>query len=67
MLGIWFIVFFQISLSFFICQELCWMRGLCISFTSLCFLLTVGGGLKCLRTGGEPVKILGLGGIFAVN
>ena len=59
-----FIVFLQISLCFFICQELCWMRGLCISFTSLCFLLTVGGGLKCLRTGGEPVKKFQDYGVF---
>ena len=36
-----FIVFLQISLCFFICQELCWMRGLCISFTSSCFMFFV--------------------------
>ena len=41
-----FIVFLQISLFFFICQELCSMKGLCISFTSSCFLLSVGGGSK---------------------
>ena len=29
--------------SFFICQELCWMRGLWISFTSSCFLFPVRG------------------------
>ena len=46
-----FIVFLQISLYFFICQALCWMRGLCISFTSPCFLFPVGGGVKGLRTG----------------
>ena len=46
-----FIVFLQISLCFFICQELCSMRCLCISFTS-CFLFPVGGGVKSLRTGG---------------
>ena len=54
-----FILFLQISLCFFVCQELCWMRGLCISFTS-CFLFPVGGGsekvwglgwLKKFRTG----------------
>ena len=39
-----FIVFLQISLCFFICQELCCMRSLCISFTSSCFLFPVGRG-----------------------
>ena len=53
-----FIVFLQISLYFFICQVLCWMRGLCISFTSPCFLFPVGGGVKGLRTG-EIKKLLG--------
>ena len=51
-----FIVFLQISLYFFICQELFWMRGLCISFTSPFFLFPVGGGVKGLRTG--KIKIL---------
>ena len=48
-----FILFLQISLCFFICQELCWMRGLCISFTSSCFFSRPGrgGGVKSLRTG----------------
>ena len=33
--------------SFFICQELCWMRGLWISFKSSCFLFPVRGeGVK---------------------
>ena len=41
-----FIIFLKISLCFFICQELCWMRGLCISFTSTCFLFPVVGGSK---------------------
>ena len=64
-----FIVFLQISLCFFICQELCWMRGLCISFTSSCFLFPVGGerkmfedwggGLKNFRNDGEGVLLLG--------
>ena len=36
------------------------MRGLCISFTSSCFLFPVREGSKTLRTGG--LKILGLGG-----
>ena len=52
-----FIVFLQISLCFFICQELCWMRGLCISFTFTCFCFQSeegggGGRVKSLRTGG---------------
>ena len=48
-----FFVFLQISLYFFICQELCWMRDLWISFTSSCVLFPVGGGVKKrLRTGG---------------
>ena len=34
----------------YIYQELCWMRGLCISFP--CFLFPVGGGVKGLRTRG---------------
>ena len=38
-----FIVFLQISLCFLICQELCWIRGLCIYFISSCFLFPVGG------------------------
>ena len=51
-----FIVFLQISLCFLICQELCWIRGLCIYFTSSCFLFPVGGrGLRW------SLKILGLG------
>ena len=37
-----FIVFLQISISFFICQKLCWMRVLCISFASSCFLFPGG-------------------------
>ena len=41
-----FIVFLQISLCFFICQELCRMRGLWISFTSSCFLFSVAWGSK---------------------
>ena len=41
-----FTIFLQISLCFFLCQELCWMRDLCISFTSSCFLFPVGGGSK---------------------
>ena len=44
--------YLQISLCFFICQELCWMRGLWINFTSSCFLFPVRGGVKSLRTGG---------------
>ena len=39
-----FIVFLQISLWFFVCQELCWVRGLYISFTSSRFLFPVTGG-----------------------
>ena len=39
-----FTVFLQISLCFFICQELCCMKDLCISFTSSCFLFPVRGG-----------------------
>ena len=44
-----FIAFLQVSFCFFICQEFCWIRGLCISFTSSCFLFPVGGG--SFRTG----------------
>ena len=58
---------------FFICQELYWMRVLCISFTSSCFLFPVGGGsknfddwgegeLKKFRTGGGYQ----FGGVFLV-
>ena len=49
-----FIAFLQILLCFFIYQELCWMKGLCMSFTSSCFLFPVRGegGGKSLRTGG---------------
>ena len=47
-----FIVFLQISLCYFIGQELCWMRGLGISFTSSCLLFQVREeGVKSLRTG----------------
>ena len=52
-----FIVFLQISLCFFICQELCWMRGLCISFTSSCFLFPVGGERKKFEDWGGGLKI----------
>ena len=38
-----FIVFLQISLCFFICRQVCWIRGLCISFLSACFSFAVGG------------------------
>ena len=41
-----FIVFLQVSFCYFICKEFCWMRSLCISFKSLCFLFPVGGGSK---------------------
>ena len=46
---------------FFICQELCWMRGLCISFTFTCFCFQSeegggGGRVKSLRTGGGEGK-----------
>ena len=41
-----FPVFLVISLCFSICQELCWMRYLCISFTSSCLLFPVGRGSK---------------------
>ena len=41
-----FIVFLKISLFFFICQELSWMRGLRISFTSSCFFFPFRGGSK---------------------
>ena len=34
------------------------MRGLCVSFTSSCFLFPVIGGVKCLRNEGEGVKNL---------
>ena len=39
------------------------MRGLCISFTSSCFLVPVEGGVKSLRNGveGGMLKNLGLG------
>ena len=48
-----FTVFLQISLCFFICQELCWMRGLCISFTSSYFLFPVEEGSKNFEDWGE--------------
>ena len=48
-----FTVFLQISLSFFICQELCWMRDLCISFTSSYFLFPVEEGSKNFEDWGE--------------
>ena len=60
-----FIVFLQISLCFFICQELCWMRGLCISFTSSCFLFPVGGGsIKLEDWGGWRLGLPIWGGYF---
>ena len=55
---------------FFICQELYWMRHLCISFTSSCFCSSRRGskqfeawgqGVKNFRTGGLPIWA---GGIF---
>ena len=68
--------FFRFHFVFFlIFEEFCWMRGLCISFTSSCFLFLVGGGFEDWGrggVGGEGVNILGLrwglpiwGGIFA--
>ena len=54
-----FTVFVQISLFFFICQELCWMRDLCISFKSSSFLFPVVKGIKKfknLEVGGGGVK-----------
>ena len=57
--------FFRFHCSF-ICQELCWMRGLCISFTSSCFLFPVGGGGRGAGVrgwgGGEVWQLEGLGG-----
>ena len=47
-----FTAFLQISLCFF-CQEVCWTRDLCISFTSSCFLFPVGEGSKNFEDGGE--------------
>ena len=54
--------FFRFHFVFFIFRELCWMRGLCISFTSSCFLFPVEGGVKSLRNGveGGMLKNLGL-------
>ena len=42
------------------------MRGLCNSFTSLCFLFLVGGGVTSLRTGdwGRGVKNVRTWGVF---
>ena len=66
-----FIVFLQISLCIFIGQELCWMRGLGISFTSSCFLFQVReegikkwgqGGLKKLGLEGDTFVVRGRGG-----
>ena len=38
------------------------MRGLCVSFTSSCFLFPIGvGAEKVWEMGGGGVKILGLG------
>ena len=73
-----FIVFLEISLCFFICQELCWMRGLSISFTSSCFLFPVrgrgrgrGGVVKSLRTGGlknfRTGEVTDLWGLFLLG
>ena len=39
------------------------MRGLCISFTSSCFLFPIGGGAEKVLEMGGGVKILGLGEI----
>ena len=63
-----FIVFVQTSFCFFICWQLCWIRGLRTGVTSSCFLFPVGGGrvkrlttggLKKFRTGGLPFLLLG--------
>ena len=54
------IVFPQISGCFFICQELCWTKDLCISFTSSFFCFqSEGGGVKSFSmgwVGGGEVK-----------
>ena len=52
--------FFRFHCSF-ICQELCWMRGLCISFTSSCFLFPVGGGGRGAGVGGGSLTTGGAG------
>ena len=54
--------FFQISLYFFICQKLCWMRDLCISFKS-CFLFPVGRGCNFFWGGRDGVFLLGGSGV----
>ena len=41
-----FNLFLQISFFLFV-DSLCWVRGLCISFTSSCFLFPVGRGGGC--------------------
>ena len=51
-----FTVFFLHSFCFFIFQELCWMRGLCISLTSSCFLFPVGGERKKFEDWGGGLK-----------
>ena len=58
---IMFIAFLQISLCFFICQELCWMRGFWISFTSSCFLFQIGGE-KIFEDWGKGIKKIRIGG-----
>ena len=63
-----FMIFIQISFCFIICWQLCWIRGLCISFTFSCFLFPVevgskkfeDRGLKNFRTGALP----SLGALF---
>ena len=54
-----FIVFPQISRCFFICQELCWTKDLCISFTSSCFCFQSEGGSKnfSMGWGGGGVRL----------
>ena len=58
---------------FFICQELYWMRLLCISFTSSCILFPVGRGnekfedwgrLQNFRLGGLPIFYFFWGGEY---
>ena len=53
--------FFRFQFVFFICQELSWIIGLCINFTSPCFLFPVGGGGKKFGDW-RGVKSLGTGG-----
>ena len=67
-----FTVFLQISHCFFTCQELRFMRDLCISFTSSCFLFPVGRGSKAFEDYGRLKnfrmgRVTNLGGLYLLG